>query len=285
MRRKATSIPVNTLPAGIREGIIIANTTVNGLPESQHVERSHRDNGYLFILQEKGTTSIEIDFQQHTIAASSIIYIHPSQVHRLIAFENATISSWIITAENLQPEFVKMLEDIKPVNLLSLKEDVLALISSTAAMCIRFSERKQEQLYDSILKESCNTLVALVISQYLELFEPKGGHSRFEVVTKAFKSELEDNFATIKSPKLYARMLNISTPYLNECVKNATGHSVSAHIQERVVLEAKRLLYHSGRSIKEIAGELGYEDYSYFTRLFAKVTGTTPLAFRNKNFD
>lgn len=83
----------------------------------------------------------------------------------------------------------------------------------------------------------------------------------------------------------YAKSLNISTPYLNECVKTATGNSVSYHIQQRVILEAKRLLYHSNKSIKEIAGELGYDDYSYFIRLFVKITGMTPLAFRTKNFD
>ena len=72
---------------------------------------------------------------------------------------------------------------------------------------------------------------------------------------------------------------------LNECVRNATGYSVTYHIQQRVVLEAKRLLYHSDKSVKEIAAGLGYEDYSYFVRLFTKVSGITPAAFRNKNFD
>ena len=63
------------------------------------------------------------------------------------------------------------------------------------------------------------------------------------------------------------------------------GHPVSYHIHQRIILEAKRLLYHSSKSIKEIAGELGYDDYSYFTRLFVKTTGMTPLAFRTKNLE
>lgn len=285
MRKKTTSIPVNTLPTGTREGIIIGKTTIDGLPDSEEVERSHRDNGYLFILQEKGSTHIEIDFQKHRIEASSIIYIHPNQVHRLIAFENATISSWIITAENLQPEFLKLLEDITPVNVLSLNTETLSILSETAAMCIKHSERKHEKLYDFILKESCNTLVALVVSQYLSESKPTDNYSRFEVITKAFKLALERDFKTVKSPAEYARFLNISTPYLNECVKASTGHSVSHHIQQRVVLEAKRLLYHSNKSVKEIAVALGYDDYNYFTRLFVKINGMTPLVFRSKNFD
>ncbi|MEZ0453718.1 helix-turn-helix domain-containing protein [Sphingobacterium thalpophilum] len=68
-------------------------------------------------------------------------------------------------------------------------------------------------------------------------------------------------------------------------MKDVTGQTVSQHIQDRVILEAKRLLYHSDKSVKEIAFELGYDDYPYFSRLFAKNTGISALAFRNKRYD
>ncbi|HWV67098.1 helix-turn-helix domain-containing protein, partial [Chitinophaga sp.] len=121
--------------------------------------------------------------------------------------------------------------------------------------------------------------------QYLNKSALPDKLSRFETVTKSFHEILERNYTTIKRPAAYAEKLNISTHYLNECVKNTTGHSVSHHIQQRVILEAKRLLYHSGKSVKEIAIELGYDDYPYFSRLFTKVTGITALAFRNKNHE
>ena len=73
---------------------------------------------------------------------------------------------------------------------------------------------------------------------------------------------LEKNYSKLKRPGDYAQKLNISAPYLNECIKNATGHSVSQHIQDRIILEAKRLLYHSDKSVKEIATELGFDDLS-----------------------
>jgi len=285
MPKKTTAIPINTLPAGIREGIVISRSSLDGSPNAEEVERSHRDNGFVFILQEKGNTHIEIDFQKHNIKASSLIFIHTNQVHRLIGFKNAVVSSWIITAENLHPEYLRLLEDIAPANVLSLKPEALSIISETAAMCIKLSERQHEKLYDSILKESCNTLVALVISQYLAQAKSTDKFSRFEIVTKEFKSALERNFTTIKSPTAYAESLNLSTPYLNECVKATTGHPVSYHIHQRVLLEAKRLLCHSDNSAKEIAVELGYDDYSYFNRLFVKNVGMTPLTFRKKNLE
>ncbi len=283
--KKKKSIPVNSINDKYREGIIIARASLNGLTNSKEIEQSHRDEGHLFILQEKGTTYIEIDFQKHKIKAPALIYIHPNQVHRLIKFENAMVGTWMITSENLHQEYIRLLEDLTPVKFLSLKKEPLFIISEMLSLCINLSERKDEKLYYSILKESCNTLVALVISQYLSLSKSTDQISRFTVITKAFKLSLEQNYIEIKSPAEYAKSLNISTAYLNECVKTTTGHPVSYHIQQRIILEAQRLLYHSDKSIKEIASELGYDDYSYFTRLFSKVTGMTPLAFRNKNLD
>ncbi len=283
--KKKKSIPLNSFNDKYRDGIIIARALLNGLPNSKEVEQSHRDDGHLFILQEEGTTFIEIDFQKHQIEAPALIYIHPNQVHRLIKFKNAKVGSWIITSENLHQEYLSFLEDITPVKFLSLKKEQVSIISETLSLCINLSERKDEKLYYSILKESCNTLVALVISQYLGLSKSSTQSSRYTVINKAFKLALEQNYVAIKSPSEYAKKLNISTSYLNECVKTATGHAVSYHIQQRVILESQRLLYHSDKSIKEISNELGYDDHSYFIRLFTKVTGMTPLAFKNKNLD
>lgn len=283
--KKNKVFPVNSIPDKYRDGIIIVKASLVDLSESEEAAHSHRDEGHLFILQEKGTTEIEIDFQKHCLEESSLIYVHPNQVHRLISFENSTLISWIITSENLQPENLKLLEDLTPAKALSINSETLSIISEAASLCIKLSERKDEKLYNFVKKESCNTLVALVISQYLAQSKSTENLSRSTVITKAFKKALENDFILVKSPTEYAKKINISTPYLNECVKTTTGHSVSYHIQQRVILEAQRMLYHSDKSVKEIAGELGYDDYSYFTRLFTKVTGLTPLAFRNKNLD
>ncbi|CAG4997664.1 HTH-type transcriptional activator RhaR [Dyadobacter sp. CECT 9275] len=154
-----------------------------------------------------------------------------------------------------------------------------------AAHNFRQREAASERIEKFSAVSGSGITVALVVSQYLEQSASSGTLARFESITKAFRKILERDFITVKKPAEYAQALNISTAYLNECVKNTTGHSVSYHIQERIILEAKRLLYHSNQSVKEIAAELGYDDYPYFSRLFSKVTGHTALSFRKKNRD
>ena len=277
--------------AELSEGIFIGRMSSEdfhlyeqfGGPNS--MKKPHRDGYHLFCLQERGTTTIEIDFQKYIIGPSSVIFIHQDQVHRTLLLKNATVSIWAMSNENIDPEYLNLLEDIAPAKPLVLQNEALSVISEAVSLSLKLSERKDEKLYRSLLIGSCNTLIGLVISQYLVRSKPLDKLSRYEVVTKAFKALLERNFVTSKSPTEYAQQLNISPSYLNECVKNTTGHSVSSNIQQRVILEAKRLLYHSDRSVKEIATELGYDDHPYFSRLFSKVTGMTALAFRNKNLD
>lgn len=288
---KKPSIPVNSMTAEFGTGIFIRKVVsadfylYERLEKFNNLKEFHRDEYHLFCLQEKGTTTIEIDFRQHVVNPSSVVFIRQNQVHRILEFKNATVSMWAINNENLNPEYLKLLEDISPGKPLTLQHETFSVISEAVSLCLKLSDRKDEKLYHSLLAESCSTLTGLIISQYLAQSRALDKLSRFEILTKAFKELLERNFLTAKRPAEYGKQLNISSAYLNECVKNTTGHSVSHHIQQRVILEAKRLLYYSDKSVKEIATELGYDDYPYFSRLFTKVAGMSALAFRNKNHD
>ena len=290
MSKKAKSIPINRIADHFDVGIALDRIHFNVSEEAilnatDDAKLAHREDRHSFFLLEKGIVTVEIDFQKFEIKAPSIVYMHPDQVHRILKLENVTVSSWAINNESLNPEYLKLLESLTPAKPLVLKQETFSIISEAVSLCIKFSKRKNDKLYHSLLKDSCNALVALVISQYLAFAKSTDTITRFKLIADAFKSLLESNFISVKRPTAYAQKLNISTPYLNECVKNATGYSVSYHIQQRIILEAKRLLYHSDKSVKEISSELGYDDYPYFSKLFTKAAGMTPLTFRNKNLE
>lgn len=284
-----SSIPINAMTAEFGMGVFIRKMTsedfhlYEGLEQFEDLKGAHRDEYHLCCLQDQGTTTIEIDFKRYVVNPSSVVFIRQNQVHRILAFNNAAVSMWAISNENLNPEYLKLLEDITPAQPLILKAEAFSLISEAVSLCLKLSDKKDEKLYHSLFADSCSTLTGLIIAQYLGQLKSIDKLSRFEIVTKAFKEILELNYITVKSPTAYAQQLNISSPYLNECVKSSTGYSVSQHIQQRVILEAKRLLYYTDKSVKEIASGLGYDDYPYFSRMFTKVAGMSALVFRNKN--
>jgi AraC family transcriptional regulator, transcriptional activator of pobA len=84
-----------------------------------------------------------------------------------------------------------------------------------------------------------------------------------------------------KRPAFYADQLNISETYLNEAVKEITGFTATYWLMNEVMVEAKRLLAYSRLSVKEIANDLGYDDHTYFSKLFKKVSQVTPTDFRS----
>ena len=280
---KKTTIPVNHFVTEDNKGISIERISMEEINTFKEDNTAHRHDCHSFMMLEKGSVSIEIDFRKHRIKSPALIYMHPNQVHLVTSFRDVRVVSLAITNENLRPEYAALLEDITPAKPLSLNKEIFALLFEAVSFCIKCAERKQGKLYNQLLKDSCNAFVALVISEYAEGIKPPEKLSRAETVTKSFNQLLERYYTSKKRPAEYATALNISAAYLNECVKQTTGRSVSYHIQQRVILEAKRLLYHSDKSAGEIAFSLGYEDHRYFSRLFSKITAVSPLAFRNKN--
>lgn len=91
---------------------------------------------------------------------------------------------------------------------------------------------------------------------------------------------VEAHFSSEHATKFYADQLCITSGYLNELVKNEAGTSAKQYIINRQMTEAKRLLQFTYTPVAEIAWQLGFQDTSYFIRLFRAENGLSPLAFR-----
>ena len=102
-------------------------------------------------------------------------------------------------------------------------------------------------------------------------------------LTNQFKQLVAASLATTHRVADYADRLCVSANHLSKCVRRVTGKSPAKWIEESVVLEAKVLLFQSTWSAGEIALAVGLADASYFSRLFKKNTGLTPLEFRKRN--
>jgi AraC family transcriptional activator of pobA len=84
----------------------------------------------------------------------------------------------------------------------------------------------------------------------------------------------------MKTAQDFAQRLSVHVNHLNRSVRAVTSKPTSAHIAERVIVEAKALLHHTNWSIAEIAYSLGFEYPTYFNNFFKKMTGTSPTALR-----
>jgi AraC family transcriptional activator of pobA len=154
-----------------------------------------------------------------------------------------------------------------------------------------------ESLFNSICEEyqqqhdsrelMLETLLTTLILSIKRLAEPSAikieaadrSHRHF----LAFGQLLEKYYSQHWTVADYAAQLGISAPHLNSICRKLRQQSALSIIHQRLLLEAKRSLRYTGRTIAEIAYQLGFSEPSHFTRFFKNKMEKSPKEFREQN--
>ncbi len=119
---------------------------------------------------------------------------------------------------------------------------------------------------------------------YLSRQYEQGNHQYYRqgnsLLVKKFFALLEKKFITSKMVSQYACELAVTSNYLNETIKKITGFPASHHIQQRVILEAKRKAVYEELNMKEVAYKLGFDDSYHFSKYFKNATGINFTEFK-----
>jgi AraC-like DNA-binding protein len=262
------------LPEGIALRYIPDDTQAPG------IDYAHRDDYFIFLFAEKGEATILIDFKEQTLTGAAVFCIMPGQVH--LAVDHKNISGWVLIVDsmlvkNVHREVFEKLVICK--NAANLDGHTANELNSCALMLHRRLDSGNRHMAQDVVHALIDAYIGMIAEVYQKGFSISMD-KRPAIITFQFKSLLSSGYKSMKSPSLYASKLNLSPVYLNEAVKKTTGLSVSNYIRNEIVIHAKRLLFYTELSIKEIAFELGYDDNAYFTRLFTKVSGMSPTQFR-----
>ena len=275
-------IPVHQLKERGSNGVEVHHYNAAALEKRGAILGPHRDDHYIFFLVADGSASLMIDFKRMHLAANSIYYVLPGQVHHGIAGEDA--SGWFIAADTalIPQDYRNIFENrftlqepcrLSPAQMQQF-HDALCLLKQ------RYEQDEASAFYLPVVHSLLQTFVGMAAACYAGEAKQDVKVSRVAQLSQRFKQLLAQHIITHKSPSAYAGMLNVSETYLNEVLKKTTGFSVSYWILNEMMLEAKRLLYYSGQNVKQIAHALGYDDHAYFSRLFKKTERITPLQFR-----
>jgi AraC-like DNA-binding protein len=277
-----TDIPIHRLHEQTSLGLFVKYMDLPG--DQNNPLGVHRDDHYIFMIQEKGSTRMMIDFQQMETTAGDAFYILPGQVHH--GFATSEAAGWFIAVDTalVGQEYRQVFETyLLQQQVLHLNPQQLSDLQTCLHLLRSRCDAQDNFFYRSVIHTLFGSFAGMFAAAFMA--NAPGNDqpdARPLVITRQFKALLHQHYIQEKSPSAYAGMLHISLSYLNECIKHTTGFSVTWWIQHQVILEAKRLLYYTNKNVKEISFALGYEDNTYFSRLFTKATGSSANQFRHQ---
>lgn len=176
-----------------------------------------------------------------------------------VLFNNIYEPPFVLLAEKERDDLLAILEDMKK----ELAESNLA----------------QHELIVSYLK------IFLIQSTRIKLKQSSKENVAVDDKSEPFllqslKDAIEKNFKEKHSPSDYANLLNTNARNLASLSKKYFDKTITNLITERIIIEAKRELYLTSKSIREIAFDLGFSDEFYFSRFFKNCTDISPSLYR-----
>ncbi len=106
---------------------------------------------------------------------------------------------------------------------------------------------------------------------------------KFEALLNDYYASNKSREAGFPSVNYCAGELHLSASYFGDLIKKETGKSAQEYIQNKIIDVAKNKIFEDGKSINEIAFELGFKYPQHFTRLFKQKVGVSPKEYRSLN--
>lgn len=251
------------------------------------IDHSIEQNNYSVYWIQEGSGTYNIDFEQYTFTDNVLFFLSPGQVF--------TVDS----------------EQIKTAYKLTFKRDFYCIQTHDAEVAcngILFNNiyqtpfvkpckkdtKKLNYILENLIEEFQQNETAQydMLQAYLKQFIinsvriKKENHViKEDTETRLFKDFsllVEQNFKTMHTVTDYANRLGLSPKSITKHFQKLGAKTPSEFIKNRILLEAKRLLIYTDKTVKEIAFELGFNDPAYFTRFFTKAILKSPLQFKKE---
>lgn len=232
-------------------------------------ETIDRMNGHLVVIPTAGRAVYTVDFVDHLIEPGVLLHVHPGQV----------VSP--PDEENFEADLVLISPAVAPIDLFDgalVNNRVDPGPAGTAIMAVVDDIAREEAAVEpdgAVLAAAARYLLHRLAGSNEP--EPAGSHQE---LLRSFRSVLERRYFSTRSVGQYAAAIGASSKTLSRATSSGLGCSPKEVIDRRVVLEAKRLLAHTGHLSSTIGTMLGFSEPTNFTKFFVRHTGLSPQEFR-----
>jgi len=258
--------------------------------DGSHFDHVQRHNYYSLIWIKEGSGKVRADFKEYDFTSNNLFAFSPYQPFIFLPqnmqgvalhfhpdffciqkHQDEIACDGVLFNNIYQPPFIIVIEDLALI-----LDTLLTQIKNE----IQIQAMAQHELLISYLK------IFLINCSRSKIEQTPQQHTDVKPAKEPFilqslKKAIEKNFKKKHSASDYADELNISRKALAKVTKNYFNKTITELISERIIIEAKRELYLTNKTVKEIAYTLGYEDEFHFSRFFKVNTEISPQNYRN----
>lgn len=252
----------------------------NKIQGVNNIHVPHQHDFFMILLFVKGKGNHIIDSVKYPIGERQVHVLFAGQLHKW-KMESSTVGYQLMIARPLLEQFAPYFRfsfsnyQNHPVIPLS-KAGFDGLLHAFQAIN---RELKSASPLLSLITAYAGVIAATVSKEAENNFQQFRVYQSHSVLAQ-FNILIDESYKDHKSVSYYASKLHISANYLNILCKKHLKVAATQLINQRVVLEAKRLLQTTAFSIKEIAYELGFNDQAHFSNFFKARTAASPSFFR-----
>lgn len=267
---QADSIPLHEIDKNVIVRKIEKSTRLN-------FKGIHRHNFYeiLYYTYTGDGATHSIDFKESEIKTDCIYLLKPGQAYEM---QRTTQRGYLIAIKaayfnSFHTNFDSYIHFTLPDRIQMDKDDLNTVEQSILSIYNELSKRHRTDLLYCFVY----TLITQCILSYNDNIRKSGIDKR---ILKLI-SIIDEHYLTQREIKFYAAQISLSEKRLGVLTRQSLGYTVKQLIQQRLLLEAKRLICTGNLSFKSIAFMLGFADASYFSRFFRKYSGYTPEQFKS----
>lgn len=251
---------------------------------------THRTGFYHIIWFQQGSPTHLVDFNPVKIKPNTLLFLNKDTVQRFDK-KNKFDGKVILFTDSF---FCRTVADTKYLRNSILFNDLFSVTQIQVHKQLNLFTNLLQQMTDELQNTKDNSqsdILQNLLHNFLLHSERERRKQNFTEIKKGvdldyvmlFKDILEANYKKQKQVNFYAKKIIITEKRLNLATKKVLGKTSKEIIDDRILLEAKRILSHTSESVKEIGYSLGFEEPTNFIKYFKKHTHLTPIEFRENN--
>jgi AraC family transcriptional activator of pobA len=270
------NIPIRHISATVKEPEFSGSFNIRKVEDllsgKKMVQELHRHSFFFVLVLPKAVGEHSIDFTPYPVGDGCVFFTRPGQVHQLSLASGTT--GYMMAIEK---EFYSPPARSAGKNYFLFEPDQVKKLMTLLNIVFQEYVEKQER-HQEVIRSVLDVFFVQVLRQDSIGRNADYTQEKLDELLALIETEGVQN----RQVAYYADKMHLSAWQLNAITKAAVGKTCSELVTDHVLLEAKRHLLATSGQINQIAGQLGFEDTSYFIRFFKKHTGSSPEAFRNK---